>query len=113
MVQNSKKISTLLERIKYNVKNGKYRFTIHSLERRIERNISKIEIEKAISNGEIIEQYLKDKYMPSCLILGYTGKERPLHIQVSYDPFWIITCYDPSEKPGEWSSDFKHRRRIK
>lgn len=110
MVQDSKEIKELLEKIRYNVKNEEYRFTVHALERRIGRNISKIEIEEAISNGEIVEEYPKDKYIPSCLILGYTKKKRPLHIQVSYNPVWIITCYDPSEKPEEWLSDFKHRR---
>ncbi|MDR4496843.1 MAG: DUF4258 domain-containing protein [Candidatus Scalindua sp.] len=99
-----------LEVIKSHVKDGKYRFTIHALERRIERNISKKEIEDAIINGEIIEEYPQDKYLPSCLIMGYTREKRPLHIQITCDPVWVITCYDPSEKPDEWSSDFKHRR---
>lgn len=105
--------SEILEGIKSNVRGGKYWFTIHALERRIERNISRIEIEDAILNGKIIEEYPQDKYLPSCLILGYTKEKRPLHIQISCDPAWVITCYDPSEKPGEWSSDFKHRRVIK
>ena len=103
----------ILEEIKSNVRDGKYRFTIHALERRIERDISKNEIEDSILNGEIIEEYPRDKYLPSCLILGYTKEKRPLHIQISCDPVWVITCYDPSEKSGEWSSDFKHRRLIR
>lgn len=102
-----------LESIKQNIRCEKYRFTIHALERRIERNISKNEIEDAILNGEIIEDYPRDKYLPSCLILGYTKLSRPLHIQVSCNPVWIITCYDPSERPYEWSIDFKNRRVIK
>jgi len=69
------------------------------------------DIECAIESGEIIEYYPKDKYGPSCLILGYTEKRRPLHIQCSINPIWIVTCYDPSEKKEKWSKDF--RRRIK
>ncbi|KHE92336.1 hypothetical protein S225a_03100 [Candidatus Brocadiaceae bacterium S225] len=103
----------ILEEIKSNVRDGKYRFTIHALERRIERDISKNEVEDSILNGEIIEEYPQDKYLPSCLILGYTRAKRPLHIQITCNPVWVITCYDPSEKPGEWSSDFKRRRAIK
>ncbi|MBZ0109261.1 MAG: DUF4258 domain-containing protein [Candidatus Scalindua rubra] len=102
-----------MEEIKSNVRDGKYRFTIHALERRIERDISKNEVEDSILNGEIIEEYPQDKYLPSCLILGYTRAKRPLHIQITCNPVWVITCYDPSEKPGEWSSDFKRRRAIK
>ncbi|HDH98876.1 MAG TPA: DUF4258 domain-containing protein, partial [Deltaproteobacteria bacterium] len=37
------------------IKQGEYRFTIHALERCIERNISPNEIREAILNGEIIE----------------------------------------------------------
>ena len=113
MGEDRKKVNALLENIKYNIKNGTYRFTIHALERRIERNILKNEIKEAILNGEIIEEYPKDKYAPSFLVVGYSNNERPLHIQVSYNPVWIITCYDPSEKPAEWSSDFKYRRKAK
>jgi hypothetical protein len=69
------------------------------------------DIECAIEGGEIIEYYPEDKYGPSCLILGYTKKRRPLHIQCSINPVWIVTCYDPSEKKEKWSKDF--RRRIK
>lgn len=113
MGQKRKKVKEILKDIKYNVENGRYRFTIHALERRIERNILKNEIEEAISNGEVIEEYPKDKYIPSFLILGHSKNERPLHIQVSYNPVWVITCYDPSEKPGEWSTDYKHRSKSK
>lgn len=109
----NQKQEKLLEEIKSNVKNENYRYTVHSLERRIERNISNVEVKKAIVGGEIIEMYPKDKYLPSCLVLGYSKKKRPLHIQVSFNPVWVITCYDPSERPDEWSSDFKQRRVIK
>lgn len=94
------------------MKDRKYRFTIHALERRIERDISMNEIEDAILNEEIIEDYPRDKYLPNCLILGNMKRMRPLHIQVSCDPVWVITCYDPSGWSDEWSSDFKKRRRI-
>lgn len=40
----------ILEAVKYNVIDGKYRFTIHALESRIERDISRAEIEDAILN---------------------------------------------------------------
>jgi len=96
--------------IRSKVKTGEYRFTLHSLERRIERPITKKEVEEAILNGEIIEDYPKDKYGPSCLILGFTKQGRPIHVQCSLDPLWIITCYDPSERPEEWTEDFRKRR---
>jgi hypothetical protein len=45
------------------------------------------------------------------MILGFTNAARPIHVQVSMEPVWIITCYDPSERPDEWSEDFKVRRK--
>ena len=90
---------------------GKYRFTIHSLERCIERNISPNEILEVILSGEIIEEYPKDKYGPSCLIYGKTNKGKIIHVQCSLDPIWIITAYDPSLKVDDWEDDFKRRRR--
>ncbi|MCP5047391.1 MAG: DUF4258 domain-containing protein [bacterium] len=103
-------IKEQIAHIRSKIRAGEYRFTVHSLERRIERSITKSEIEEAILNGEIIEDYPEDKYGPSCLILGFTIQRRPVHVQCSLEPVWIITCYDPSERPLEWTNDLKKRR---
>ena len=61
-------------------------------------------------NAQIIENYPEDKYTPSCLILGFTKLNRPLHLQVSYaeaDRVRIITLYEPD--PQEWI-EFSKRR---
>jgi len=102
----------LILQIRTRIVSGDYRFTIHALERQIERSIAREEIEEVILNGEIIENYPEDKYGPSCLILGLTKKKRPIHVQCSLDPLWIITCYSPADRPLEWSGDFKKRRQI-
>jgi len=68
-----------------------------------------MEIEAAILNGEIIEDYPNDKYGPSCLIMGESASGRILHVQVSYQPAAkVITVYEPS--PDEWELDLKTRR---
>ncbi len=73
------------------------------------RGILSVEIESAVKDGEIIEDYPNDKYGPSCLIMGYTATQRPLHIQVSYPPrVKIITDYEPSL--DEWQVDLKTRK---
>jgi hypothetical protein len=54
-------------------------------------------------NAIIIEDYPDDKYSPSCLILGLTINNRPLHLQVSRgesDMLTIITLYEPDQT--EW-----------
>jgi hypothetical protein len=99
-----------IKEIKDKITKGDYRITVHCLERMIERKISPIEIKQAVISGEIIEDYPEDKYGPSCLLLGRAESGRPLHVQISLDPVWVITVYDPSEKPDEWSGGYRKRR---
>jgi len=101
--------NSVIETIKNQVKKGDYRFTLHGFERCVERDISPDEVQDAILSGEVIEDYPKDKYGPSCLIYGLTKQGRVLHTQCSLEPVWIITAYDPSLYPGEWDTGFKRR----
>ncbi len=67
----------------------------------IKRSITRLEIEEAVINGEIIEEYPDDKYSPSCLIYGRTKTGKDLHVQLSLPPsIIVITTYDPD--PEEW-----------
>lgn len=86
-----------------------YLLTRHASERAAGRAIRSREIEEAVLNGEVIEDYPQDKYGPSCLILGYTAEKRALHVQVSYPPqVKVITVYEPSA--AEWEADLKTRK---
>jgi len=88
--------------IRNKVKKGQYRFSDHAVKRMIERTISRQEVESAIHNGEIIEEYPDDKYSPSCLIYGkIDGRE--IHVQICLPPMVvIITVYEPD--PKQWSN---------
>jgi uncharacterized protein DUF4258 len=87
-----------------------FRFTLHAVERCIERNISPNAVKRAIIVGEIIEEYPDDKYGPSCLIHGEIEEGEILHIQCSTEPVWIVTVYDPTRMPEEWDDSYKRRR---
>ena len=88
---------------------GTFRYTKHGVEQRINRNITSKEIDQAIFNGEIIEDYPSDKYGPSCLIYGKTDNGKPLHIQIGLLPIIsIVTVYEPD--PKDWI-DNKIRRK--
>jgi hypothetical protein len=87
---------------------GVYRISDHAVKRMIQRAIKRSDVIEAILCGEIIEEYPKDKYWPSCLIYGKTKGGRDLHVQVSNPPHVvIITTYDPD--PAEWM-DSRTRR---
>lgn len=87
----------------------RYLFTAHASDRAVARGIASHEVEEAILNGEVIEDYPEDKYGPSCLIFGITKGGRALHIQVSYPPeVKVITVYEPS--PDEWDESLRIRQ---
>jgi hypothetical protein len=99
-----------IEQIRNLLSSGMYELTRHAFHRIVERDISENEIISCNENAEIIEDYPTDKYGPSCLLLGLTNDNRPLHIQVSrkeQPKLKIITIYEPD--PNEWEN-FRTRR---
>ena len=72
------------------------------------------EVLEALTTGEIIEQYPDDQPYPSCLVLGRTLTDRPVHIvcaPVSAEKrLIVITTYQPD--PDRWEADFKQRRQL-
>lgn len=97
-----------IEGIRAKIRKGDYRYSDHAVKRMIERIIDRVDVERVVLTGEIIEEYPEDKYAPSCLIYGITLKGRPLHVLVSQPPkVIIITTYEPD--PREWIN-FKIRR---
>lgn len=100
----------LIEEIRQRFRATQYEYSLHAVDQSILRRISRKEVEAAIANGEVIEDYPSDKYGPSCLILGSTEAGRPLHVQCTHpisDKIKIITLYEP--EPTEWVN-FRTRR---
>ena len=94
------------------IKNRRIEWQRHSLERMLERNISRSVVLEAVMNGEIIEDYPEDQPFPIVLFLGWIGP-KPIHVVVSYDSanqiLFIITAYEPHLK--HFKPDFKVRRK--
>jgi hypothetical protein len=92
-----------LTKICTQLRSSQFEFSRHALKRTIERNISESEIMQVGDNAIIIEEYPDDKYSLSCLVLGFTLANRPLHLQVSIQDspiIKIITIYEPD--PNQW-----------
>lgn len=100
-----------LEDIRVKILSRQFEFSKHAVDQSIIRDIAVAEVEQAISSRcQVIEDYPEDKYGPSCLILGFTDAERPLHIQCSYPTrplIKIITLYQPD--PNLWI-DYRIRK---
>ena len=99
-----------IEDIKEKINSNDYEISLHALQKSFERNIWKDDIEHAVVNGEIIEDYKDDKPYPSCLIHGKTRGMKHVHIICTYPPIVrIITVYFPDE--NKWI-DYKIRRKL-
>jgi hypothetical protein len=103
-------VAVSIARIRRKFARDVFEFSLHAVDQTILRGIRVSEIKEAVITGEVIEDYPDDKYGPSCLILGFTGNGRPLHIQCSYPSrplVKVITVYEPAQ--DEWI-DYRVRR---
>jgi len=91
----------LKTKIEMLVSSGQIEWKKHTLQRMLERDISRDAVKQAILDGKIIEEYKNDYPFPSCLIACVDNK-KPLHVVVSYDEekdiCYIITTYVPDTK---------------
>lgn len=78
---------------------------------RPDRMISTADVRNVLENGEIIEDYPEDARGHSCLMLGRTLDNRPLHVVCAPKDEYlaVITAYIPDQ--AQWSEDF--RKRVK
>lgn len=91
---------------------GKLRWTNHIFLRLVQRNISMDDVQTAILNGELIEDYPNDYPFPSCLIMGHRTATSVIHVVCAPDDtgttLWLITAYVPDT--DRWEPDLKTRK---
>lgn len=97
--------------IKRCVERKKIFWTYHVNMRFGQRPISRELILSAVNSYEIIEEYPKDKYLPSYLIRAEYGN-LVFHVQIATDVVLenirIVTTYVPD--PSKWDEGFRTRR---
>ena len=86
-------------------------YRAHAIERMFQRDISETDVENAVKNGKIIEEYLEDKPYPSFLVLHYEENNinKPLHVVYAKNgnEVIIITAYRPQK--SKWSNNYQLR----
>ena len=101
----------ILDKIRTSVLNANISWQKHSLQRMLERDISRREVKEAVLNGIVIENYLNDYPFPSILVANII-KTKPLHVVVAYDEdtlmCYVITAYVPDMK--HFKDDLMTRR---
>ncbi len=102
----------ILASIKSCVKRRRIRWTYHINMRLKGRFIPREAILSSVDAYEIIEEYPKDKYLPSYLICTEYRAD-VIHILMAIDSpndvVTIVTAYRPD--PDEWESNLRTRRR--
>jgi hypothetical protein len=100
-------ISNLVEAIQF----GRILITDHADEETENDRLTYEEIFFSVMQGEIIEEYPGDKPYPSCLVLGLTFRNEPVHTVWGYnkETGWgvLITVYRPD--PNKWINWRKRR----
>jgi len=91
--------------IRKKAEEGDYKISSHAEEERLDEMITALDIRHALRGAEILEQYedRKDMRGDSCLILGLTEEDSPLHVvvgQTATKAMRVVTIYIP--KPPQW-----------
>lgn len=81
----------------------------HALLRAYQRGITRQQALQVIETGEIIEQRLRAKPFPKCLLMAMVEPDRPLYVAVGYDKarnyLHVITVHwlDPRKWEDPWT----------
>lgn len=87
-----------IEWVKKSITNEDYFLSRHADVERKNDNLTLTEIETAMINGLILENYPEDKRGESCLVVGFTDLGKPIHVVCgkSDNTLIIITVYIPT-----------------
>lgn len=85
----------------------------HARRRKAQRKIYHWEIKKVIPDGQILEENVKAKPFPKCLIMDFVRKNEPLYVSCSFDGtcVYVITVYWYDSK--KWIDPWTRKRRKK
>ena len=69
-----------------------------------------VHVAARMAERDIIEHYINDYPYPSCLIFGYTLRNRVIHVVLGYDGenVYIVTAYYPNT--DKFEADLKTRK---
>ena len=96
-----------IEAIKAKVRNSEYFMSQHAIRESAKDGLADEDIEKAVLNGMIIEEYPSDPRGKSCLICGSIKEDKFVHVVIGSkeNEIIIITVYIP--EPPKWESPYK------
>jgi len=86
-----------IEAIKERIRIDEYLYSLHAEIERKADELTFAQVEEALLNGKILEQYPNDGRGESCLVVGFSG-ETPIHIVCGRrgEKIALITVYIPT-----------------
>lgn len=86
----------------------------HAIVELLNEGLTRSEVEKALENCEIIEDYQTGhRPLPDCLVLGRLSEARPIHAVIAIDEandrIFMVTVYSPSSE--RWENDWRTRKK--
>ena len=89
-------------------------YTAHAVQQMDQRGIAKNVVEKALANGEVIEEYETDEEARYLVhwneeIQQYTRHIHMVAADQAHGRTVVITAYDPRSQADRWSNDFRTR----
>ena len=99
-----------IARVKAKARRKQYVYSDHGDDERQDENLTLVQVEQALLDGEILEQYPDTGRGESCLIVGFAG-DVPIHVACGWrgDDLVIITVYIP--RPPKFVDPWTRRRK--
>ena len=72
-----------IDEIRQLIREGRYEISIHAQQERLEDDLDVEEIEQAVLDGELLEEYPNDPRGPSCLV-GGQAEAKPIHVVLGW-----------------------------
>ena len=97
--------------IKNEINKQTYEISIHADEERIADGLTMTEIEDVLLNCEMLEEYPDDPRGESCLVVGFTNTNIPVHVVCGKNNsgnLFLITVYIPSMP--KWLDEYTRNR---
>ena len=99
-----------IDEIRRFIQEGGYEITLHAQQERLDDDLDIAEIEQAIADGAVIEDYPQDPRGASCLVAGRIGA-KSIHVVLGWARkrgnnermLRVITVYLP--QPPKWKDD--------
>ncbi len=96
-----------IEWIRERIKKGEYYLSKHGDLERQNDNLTVAEVEEALLTGRILEQYEDTGRGEGCLVAGFAGTGKPIHMVCGARGDWlvIITIYIP--RPPKFKTPYQ------